>query len=426
MKILIIHYRYFISGGPERYLFNLKDALEKRSHIVIPFSIRNSRNISSPYNSYFVDNIGKSNEVFINKYPKTLRTYIDLISREFYSMKVKRQLKKLIKDTKPDICYLLVYKRALSYSVIDACYEMGIPIVNRISDYNPVCGSGALYQKGVFCKDCFINNDKSILKKNCIKDSKLFSFIRYISIKFSQCLHIDTKIDEYVCTNGFMKEMMCERGFRADKLNIIPTFFREKEEYKQLDKGINLPIEKLRLLYIGNIDESKGIYDLIDALDILKKKSLSFHLSIVGGLHKDENDKVLNLLDSKGLKSYITFESFRTDGKIFEFYLNNHITVLPARWPENLPNTLIESIYFHRPVVVPKWGSFKFTTNDKIAFYYDAHNPISLAETLLNIINNPQLINDKSTACEAFFKENYTEEVHINNLLQLFKRTIKS
>ena len=100
--------------------------------------------------------------------------------------------------------------------------------------------------------------------------------------------------------------------------------------------------------------------------------------------------------------------------------------MLPARWPENLPNTLIESIYFHRPVVVPKWGSFKFTTNDKIAFYYDAHNPISLAETLLNIINNPQLINDKSTACEAFFKENYTEEVHINNLLQLFKRTIKS
>ena len=92
MKILIVHYRYFISGGPERYLFNLKDALEARGHEVIPFSIKNSQNVKSLYSNYFVENIGKSDEVFVEKYPKTLRTYIDLVSREFYSFGVKRKL----------------------------------------------------------------------------------------------------------------------------------------------------------------------------------------------------------------------------------------------------------------------------------------------------------------------------------------------
>ena len=59
MKILIVHYRYFISGGPERYLFNLKEALEARGHEVIPFSIKNSQNVKSLYSNYFVENIGK-------------------------------------------------------------------------------------------------------------------------------------------------------------------------------------------------------------------------------------------------------------------------------------------------------------------------------------------------------------------------------
>jgi len=55
MKILIANYRYFVSGGPERYMFNVIGALTDRGHDVIPFSIRYSQNnptrtidISSP------------------------------------------------------------------------------------------------------------------------------------------------------------------------------------------------------------------------------------------------------------------------------------------------------------------------------------------------------------------------------------------
>ena len=79
MKILIVNYRYFISGGPERYMFNVKEALEQRGHEVIPFSIKTSRNVESKYAKYFAENIGKSDAVFVHEYPKTLRTYCDLV-----------------------------------------------------------------------------------------------------------------------------------------------------------------------------------------------------------------------------------------------------------------------------------------------------------------------------------------------------------
>ena len=36
MKIVLANYRYFVSGGPEIYMFNVKRLLEEAGHTVIP------------------------------------------------------------------------------------------------------------------------------------------------------------------------------------------------------------------------------------------------------------------------------------------------------------------------------------------------------------------------------------------------------
>ena len=49
MKICLVNYRYFVSSGPERYMFAVKTLLEARGHEVIPFSIRYRQNDPSPW-----------------------------------------------------------------------------------------------------------------------------------------------------------------------------------------------------------------------------------------------------------------------------------------------------------------------------------------------------------------------------------------
>lgn len=97
MKILIVHYRYFITGGPERYLFNIKSALEKRGCEIIPFSIKTSHNISSKYESYFAENIGHSDSVYMDNYPKNIKVYWDLISVSSTPLESRKNLKSLLK-----------------------------------------------------------------------------------------------------------------------------------------------------------------------------------------------------------------------------------------------------------------------------------------------------------------------------------------
>ena len=421
MRILIVHYRYFISGGPERYLFNVKKALEDRGHTVIPFSIQNSNNEKSEYSKYFVENIGKSDEVFVNKYPKTLRTYFDLINREFYSKKVKKSLQDLIKIEKPNVCYLLVYKRALSPSVIDACKEYGIPVINRISDYNTVCGAGSLYRDGHYCELC-LKNDIECFRHKCVKGNKLFSLMRFLSIRYHKRLQMPEKIDDYVCTNQFMANVMEKYGYEKRKLHVIPTFFKEDDEIRSWDKSNKVNPTQVNFLFIGNIDESKGIYDLLDALGILVKQVKNFHLYVVGGLHAEENTRVQKIVQKEGLSDFITFVPFMRGHDVFKYYLKTNVTVLPTRWVENLPNTLIESIYFNRPVVVPDYGSFQYTTDEKVSFRFQALSSQSLYECLREICRVPEAISIKSQCCHEFFVKNYSEEAHMKELLKLLNR----
>ena len=425
MKILIVHYRYFITGGPERYLFNIKSALEKRGCEIIPFSIKTSHNISSKYESYFAENIGHSDSVYMDNYPKNIKVYWDLIFREFYSFRVKKKLKKLIKDTRPDICYLLAYKRTLSPSVIDACAELNIPIVNRLSDYNSICGAAHLYRDGYVCDNCVKGSKKNCFTHRCMKGSTLFSLMRYLSILLHQKLHMDNKISNFICTNEFMRIQMHKDGYAANKLKLLPTFFHETEETVR-QRSENVLSDKIKFLFIGTLDEKKGLYDLLEVLASLKQNYSNFLLNIVGGVSIQEQEKVKRLISEKQLEKYITFEPFRNDGNIFSAYKNANVVVLPSRIYENLPNTLIESIYFQRPVIVPDFGSFSYTVDDNVSFKYTALSLNSLKQVMQAVLEHPASILEKSKKCNAFFQKNYSEKSHLEKLTKIFNETIIS
>lgn len=362
--------------------------------------------------------------MYVDRYPKSISTYFDLIFREFYSFHVKRKLNKLIGKEKPDLCYLLVYKRSLSPSVIDACFENNLPIINRLSDYNSVCLSAHLYRDGQLCRQCVGKSKIGCLKYNCIKDSRVFSFIRYLSYCFHKGLNFDKKIDKFICTNEFMFEQMIEDGYKKDQLELLPTFFQETN-MAPLNYNNDLS-NKVSFLFIGTLDEKKGIYDLLDALFILKKTDTNFILNIVGGLDVKEIEKVLAIVDKYGLNEFIQFTPFNSGGDVFEYYLLSNVTIIPCRLYENLPNTIIESIYFQRPVVVPKLGSFMYTVDDTVSFKYEALSVTSLCNTLQCILRDPESIIKKSQDCLPFFKNNFSEEDHIAKLICIFDNILKT
>ena len=99
MKIVLVNYRYFFSGGPERYMFNIKELLEKEGHEVIPFSVQHNKNAETPYSKYFLSPIGSGDEVYfsdVQKSKMSLKEKWKGLTRMIYSYEAKKCIKKLL------------------------------------------------------------------------------------------------------------------------------------------------------------------------------------------------------------------------------------------------------------------------------------------------------------------------------------------
>ena len=107
MRVLLVNYRYFVSGGPERYMFNIKKELEDRGHEVIPFSVHSNRNVETPYSKYFVEPIGGRDAVYFDEYKKTPKVIMQMLSRSIYSPEVRRAIQREIDEIKPDVVYII-------------------------------------------------------------------------------------------------------------------------------------------------------------------------------------------------------------------------------------------------------------------------------------------------------------------------------
>lgn len=106
MRILLVNYRYFISGGPEKYMFNIKKMLEDNGHEVIPFSIHSNKNVETEYSKYFVEPIGSRDATYFEECKKTPKVIWQMLTRSIYSTEVEKAIKKEIKDVKPDLVYM--------------------------------------------------------------------------------------------------------------------------------------------------------------------------------------------------------------------------------------------------------------------------------------------------------------------------------
>jgi glycosyltransferase involved in cell wall biosynthesis len=62
-----------------------------------------------------------------------------------------------------------------------------------------------------------------------------------------------------------------------------------------------------QLLFLSNLIESKGIYILLEALEILKNKGLKFHCNLVGGEGDISSIQLNNRLKSQKLENCVTY-----------------------------------------------------------------------------------------------------------------------
>ncbi len=413
MKILLVNYRYFISGGPEKYMFNIKEKLEEEGHEVIPFSIHSNKNVETEYSKYFVEPIGSRDATYYDDYRKTPGTILQMISRSVYSLSVKRAIKRAIAATKPDMVYILHFINKLSPSVIKGAKEMGLPVVLRLSDYFLLCPRfDFLYQKKI-CEDCLTHGYRSCIRKRCIKNSLSASLIRVFSMKVHKFLGVYKHLDAIIAPSRFLLHKLLANGFEGSRINHIPTFTAGKEEAKE-------PTVGSYGLYFGRITEEKGVDTLIRAYELLGK---GYRLVVVGDDTTEEAYRLKEYVKEHGLEQ-ITFTGFCSGAELSGIIQNARFTLIPSIWYDNLPNTALEAFQHYKPVLASNIGSLPELVIPGVNGYlFEAGNAVEAA-AMIRSMEDDELVRRMGFHSHQLLKEQFSADRHYNDLIRLFHSLI--
>lgn len=411
MRIVVANIRYFLSGGPERYMFNIIEALEEKGHEVIPFSVKHNLNKPSEYSRYFLEPIGNGEEVYFKNYKRiSFKDIFRIAGRLFYSFEARRKLTELIGDVKPDLVYILYFENKMSPSIISAAKKSNLPVVVRISDFGMICADNIfyLYESQKICEKCLINGKRHLVFNKCFHKSLPYSLLKYFSYILHDFLRIYENVDAFIIPSKFTIGKFTEYGIKQNKIFHIPTFFNLKNKIDSIEYGDFA-------LYFGRIDQDKGIKIMVDAF-----VGLDYKLTIIGFSSSNYDELVINYLKGKSHK--ISFLGRMSFEGIVPYLQKCCFTILSSEIYDNFPNSVLESFAYKKAVIATDIGSLKeMVENEETGLLFEYRNSSDLRNKVMELFTDKEKA--KRLGENGFNKLNdsFSKEDHVNKLINLFE-----
>lgn len=211
------------------------------------------------------------------------------------------------------------------------------------------------------------------------------------------------------------------------KIELVPHGFPDlyKEEFKKdlcMREQLGLKDEKI-VLYVGRLDENKGVELLVKAFRIIEKNLHDVHLVIVG-----EGVLLPSLLqECRGLWGKVTFTGFLHKEEIYKLYANASIGVIPSLY-EELGFVAIEMMMFGLPIVANEstglFDIFKKSKAGKLVPLDNnnkSHAIESLADAVIKLLKDERLQKQYRMRARHHFDEKYAVEIFEERMLRIYK-----
>jgi glycosyltransferase involved in cell wall biosynthesis len=143
-----------------------------------------------------------------------------------------------------------------------------------------------------------------------------------------------------------------------------------------------------RVLFLGAFCQRKGIYDLVDAMEVV----ISERPAVVFELGGDQQvEQVRRLISDRGLTDNVKILGWvRGDDKLAAFS-RSHILVLPS-YHEGLPNAILEALAAGLPVVSTPAGAIPEVVEDGVnGLIVKAGDAQAIARSILRLLDDESL-----------------------------------
>jgi glycosyltransferase involved in cell wall biosynthesis len=350
MRILQIHKFFYPHAGSETVLFHTRELLASKGHEVIDFAMEHPKNVESPHEELFAPR----REYMDSSRSKFLRGR-DAIS-SVYSLAARARLRRLIEQTKPDIAHMHIIYHQLTMSIVDELARAKVPMVMTLHDYKIGCPAYVLYRDGHPCHDCTTGAVYNVVRHKCIKGSRSASVLAGVEAALAHLTGKYDKIDGYICPSAFVGSVAVEAGVSSDRIHVIPNFLPDSE----VGQAVSSLVDSPRFFFAGRLEEVKGVGDLLEAF---KDEDPAMGTLVIAGAGGGLEGKVKETAKQLANIEYLGRLSRE---EVLQQLRQSRAALLPSRWDENNPMSILEARTLGIPVIVSERGGLPEMVDDGV------------------------------------------------------------
>ena len=409
MRVLQIHKFFYPHAGSETVLFHTRDLLAARGHDVIDFAMAHPSNVQSPYSGYFT----RRRDYVDHSRPLSIRARDALSS--VYSFDVRQKLRKLIVDLRPDVAHMHIIYHQLTLSVVDELVRQQVPSVLTLHDYKIGCPAHTLYRDGQPCSLCTDGHVENVLIHSCIKDSRPASLLAAIEARVARQRHTYTKIDAYIAPSTFAGNVATNAGVDPKTIHVIPNFL----PYDEIGKPLSALEEKPRFFFAGRLEEVKGIREM---LNVFTARNPELGTLILAGAGGELEDLVRSTADASENIEYL---GRLTRHQVRQQLQRSRAILVPARWHENNPMSLLEARAMGIPVICTDMGGLpEMVENGVDGLLVRRADAEDLSKAIKRLATDRDLAHEMGRHGHDRFLRDNTPDAHYGRLMTAYQAAI--
>jgi glycosyltransferase involved in cell wall biosynthesis len=414
MKLLLVNWSWYATGGDWTYIENIHKLYETHGFEVIPFSTHNKKNTFSPYSKYFVSAYDFKE---LNKH-KTISNGIKALKTSVVSSDALNKLDKILEKYDIKFAHLHNIHHYITPAIVEKLYKRGIKIIWTLHDYKIICPENSFVSKGRVCEKCLDGSFFHCALNKCKKNSILASALATFEAYYYHKKNTYQLVDFYLCPSRFILNKFLQFGFDKNKMLLSGLCYDTSLVDSFIEHSKTLPPQIATgkyILYVGRLEDIKGVKTLIEAV-----RGTDIHLKIAGRGNAEES--LTNYIETENI-SNVELLGFKKKDEIYALTQHASFAVCPSEWYENYPFSISETFLFSKPVVGSNIGGIpELVIDEQTGLLFEAGNQSQLKEKLLRLWNDEELVEKLGQQARKHSYDLFNYDTHWNMIYSVIQK----
>lgn len=330
-------------------------------------------------------------------------------------------MKRALQEFQPDLVHFHGTCYQLTPAVVQAVTSAGVPSVLTAHEFKLICASQTLFDdnRRQICTACVgkspVGKMIAPMRRSCMKGSAAVTALGAIEGRVAD--HAWTKADPRILApSQFMRRQLVADGWPSDRIDYLDLPWRPEDRLPVTDAA---PGTRRNVIFLGRLAPEKGADLLLRAWDKVAAAHPESRLRLLGDGSERESLEAMVAASSIPRVDFLG----RCDSDQVEQELRSAIvTVHPARWHENSPFSVRESLMAGAPALVADLGGMPEMVGSDSGWAVPAEDLDTLVRTLENALTAG--LAGTARMADAVAVRAMTETAHLDALTAVYRQEV--